>query len=72
MRFRLGPPKAITAVAHKLARVLYRMLTEGTNYVERGENYYEQQYAERMLERLKKQAKQFGCVLIPETALVNG
>jgi len=44
MRARLGAPKAVTATAHKLARILYRMLTKGINYWEVGENYYEQQH----------------------------
>jgi transposase len=65
MRARLGAPKAITAAAHKLARILYRMLTEGTNYREAGENYYEQQYQERVVANLTKRAKEFGYILVP-------
>jgi transposase len=64
LRARLGAPKAITATAHKLARILYRMLTEGINYKETGENYYEQQYQERALAHLKKRAKEFGYTLV--------
>ena len=33
LRARLGAPKAITAMAHKLARLLYRMLKYGTEQV---------------------------------------
>lgn len=65
MRARLGAPKAITAAAHKLARILYRMLTEGTNYREAGENYYEQQYQARVMANLTKRAKEFGYILVP-------
>lgn len=57
MRSRLGAPKAITATAHKLARILYRMLVTGTNYWEVGENYYEQQYQERVMACLKNAQK---------------
>ncbi len=41
MRSRLGAPKAITATAHKLARLIYRMLKYGTEYVDQGQDYYE-------------------------------
>jgi transposase len=65
MRSRLGAPKAITAAAHKLARILYRMLTNGENYREAGENYYEQQYQARVVANLKKRAEEFGFTLVP-------
>lgn len=65
MRAKLGAPKAITAAAHKLARILYRMLTEGTNYREIGENYYEQQYQARVVAGLSRRAAELGYVLTP-------
>ena len=65
MRARLGAPKAITATAHKLARILYRMLIDGKNYQEVGENYYEQQYQKKVLAGLTKRAKEFGYTLVP-------
>lgn len=65
MRSRLGAPKAITAAAHKLARILYRMLTNGENYRELGENYYEQQYQARVVANLTKRAEEFGFILVP-------
>ena len=64
MRTRLGAPKAITAVAHKLARTIYRMLSRGENYQERGENYYEQQYQARVLSSLTKRAQEIGYNLV--------
>jgi len=66
MRARLGAPKAITAAAHKLARILYRMLANGINYREAGENYYEQQYQERVIANLTKRAKELGYTLVPQ------
>jgi transposase len=65
LRARLGGPKAITATAHKLARILYRMLTEGVNYRELGENYYEQQYQAKVLASLEKRAGELGYKLVP-------
>src|SRR3546814_3050294 len=47
LRARLGAPKAITATAHKLARIFYRMPTTKTPFRDTGPNYYEQQYRQR-------------------------
>jgi transposase len=68
MRARLGAPKAITAAAHKLAKIIYRMLTTGEDYRELGENLYEQQHQERVLSSLKKRAKEMGYNLVPTEA----
>ena len=45
----LGAPKAITATAHKLARIIYSMLRYGQQYVDAGAEYYESQYRHRAL-----------------------
>lgn len=63
-RTRLGAPKAITATAHKLARLIYSMLKQGTEYVDQGQDYYEQQYRARVVKNLRKRAAQFGFELI--------
>jgi transposase len=57
MRTRLGAPKAITAAAHKLAILIYHMLKHGEDYVDRGVNYYEEQYRQRVIRNLSKRAK---------------
>ena len=64
MRTRLGAPKAITAAAHKLAIIIYSMLTKKENYREIGENYYEQKYQDRVLKNLKRRAQEMGYALI--------
>jgi len=56
----LGPAKAITATAHKLARIIYNMLKTGTEYKDMGQEYYEQRYKKRVITNLKRRAKQFG------------
>jgi transposase len=65
MQARLGAPKAITATAHKLARIFYRLWTSGDRYTDPGIDAYEQQYRERMLKNLKKKAQALGLELIP-------
>ena len=64
-RSRLGAPKAITATAHKLARLVYTMLKNGTSYVDAGQQYYEEQYRTRILQNLKRKAQAFGFQLVP-------
>ena len=67
MRARQGAPKAITATAHKLARLIYSMLKHGTEYVDQGQDYYEQQYRDRVMKNLKQRAAQMGFALIPSS-----
>ncbi|KLU24028.1 transposase [Caballeronia mineralivorans PML1(12)] len=62
---RLDKAKAVTAVAHKLARLIYAMLTKGTAYVDQGQAYYEERYQQRVLFHLKKRAAAMGLDLVP-------
>ena len=61
----LGAPKAITATAHKLARLIYSMLRYGQEYVDAGAEYYERQYQQRALCSAKHRAAQLGYQLVP-------
>jgi transposase len=63
-RSRLGAPKAITATAHKLARLVYSMLKHGTAYVDAGQDYYEERYRSRVVQNLKRKAQEFGYQLV--------
>jgi len=73
MRARLGSPKAITATAHKIARIFYQMWKYRTPYQDLGADYYEQRYKERVLRNMKKTARQIGYLIeftpIPQTAV---
>jgi transposase len=60
MRAKLGAPQAITAVAHKLAKIVYGMLKYGKAYVDRGAEYYDQQYRQRLVEQVRRRAEQLG------------
>ena len=61
----LGAPKAITATAHKLARLIYTMLRYGQEYVDAGAEHYERQYQQRALRAAKRRAAQLGYQLVP-------
>ena len=61
----LGPPKAITATAHKLARIIYSMLRNGHGYVDAGAEYYERQHRQRALRAATQRAAPLGYQLVP-------
>jgi transposase len=60
MRAKLGAPQAITAVAHKLAKIVYGMLKYGKAYVDRGAQYYDDQYRQRVVDQVRRRAEQLG------------
>ena len=64
LRARLGAPKAIVAMAHHLARLVYRMLRYGENYVEKGIEHYEQKFRLQRIKWLKKEAKSLNLQLV--------
>ena len=64
MKARVGPPKAITATARKLACLIYRLLRFGTQYVDRGQDYYERRYQGHLISHLTRRAKQLGYTLV--------
>ena len=61
----LGAPKAITATAHKLARLIYSMLRYGQEYADAGAEYDESEYQQRALRAAKRRAAQLGYHLVP-------
>ena len=61
----LGAPKAITATAHKLTRIIYSMLRYGQGYMDAGAEYYEKQYRQRALHTAQRRAAQLGYQLVP-------
>jgi transposase len=65
---RLGAPKAITAMAHKLARLIYRMLKYGQQYVDKGIQHYEQKFRDQRIKWIKKQAKELNLQVIEQTS----
>jgi transposase len=64
LRTRLGAPKAITAMARKLACLFYRLLTKGQTYVDKGAQYYESRHREQQIRSVLKRATQLGLQII--------
>jgi transposase len=69
IRSHSGAPIAITATAHKLARIFYHLWTTGEDFVDAGVDAYEQKYQQRVVKHLKQRAKQMGFDLVPETTV---
>ncbi len=67
MRARLGAPQAITAAAHKLARIIYHLISTRTAYDESVFAQEEQKQRIRHQHRLHKQAFALGFQLVPLT-----
>lgn len=65
---RMDKPRANTATAHKLARMVYFMLTRGEAFVDQGQQRYEEQQRERSIAALKRRAAALGFQLNPTTA----
>ena len=68
MRAKLGAPKAITAAAHKLARIVYQILSTRQAYDESIFAKSEQMARLRTEAKLKAQAKALGFQLVPAEA----
>jgi transposase len=64
LKARLGAPKAIVAMAHHLARLVYRMLRYGQNYVEKGIEHYECKFRLQRIKWLKKEARALNLQLV--------
>jgi hypothetical protein len=65
MKWRLGAPEAVTATAHKLARIVYHLLSTKQPYSESVLVNCDQQANVRAEMRLRKQAANLGYTLTP-------
>ena len=65
LRHRLGPKKAIVAIAHRILKALYFIIKERRKYKELGEEYLSQKNKRNKLYKLKRAAKEFGFDLVP-------
>jgi transposase len=67
LKGRLGPAKTVKAMARYLACLIYRLMTKGQTWIDRGEAVYEQQHSARELQFLKRKAKALGMQIVPTT-----
>lgn len=68
MKAKLGAAEAITATAHKLARLIYRLIKHGEDYVREGLEQYEKKNRERKEKAVRKMAESLGLkILEPQT-----
>ena len=64
MKGRLGVQAAVTATAHKLARIVYLALKHGLTYVRQSQEEYEAQMKEKRIKALRRKARQLGLEVI--------
>ena len=65
LRGRLGATKAVKAMARYLACLIYRLLTKGQAYVDRGAAYYESKRQDREMVALQRRSAAYGMKLMP-------
>jgi transposase len=66
-----GGAVAVFAIARQLARLIYRMLRYGHDYVDLGEKAYEHKFQIRRLAALTETAKTLGYTLVPQPAALG-
>jgi hypothetical protein len=59
--------KAVTAAAHKLVRLFSALRTKGQEYVDQGQQCYEERYRQRFITQLQWRAQSLGMALVPTT-----
>jgi transposase len=64
MRGRLGTQAALTATAHKLARIVYLALKHGMPYVRQSQDEYLAQMREKQIKALRRKARQLGLEIV--------
>jgi len=64
MKGRLGKASAVTATAHKLARIVYLTLKHGKEYVRRSQEEYEAEQKVKRVAALKRRARELGLVVV--------
>lgn len=69
LRTRLEAPVAIKAMAAKLARLVYRMLRYGMQYVDQGAELYEARHRQRQIHSLKLKAAELGFAIAEISAV---
>ncbi len=66
LRARIGAPKAVTAAAYKIAKIIYRMLKSKRPYHDVGQAAYDERFRVRRVRSLNRMAKDLGYQLVPD------
>lgn len=66
MRAKHGAEKANICAAHKLARIIYFMLKNHSQYQDMGPEAYDERFRQRRIRNLQRQARQLGFRLQPD------
>ena len=69
MKGRLGAQAAVTATAHKLARIVYLALKHGLTYVRKNQEEYEAQMREKQVKALRRKARQLGLEVVEKPSV---
>jgi hypothetical protein len=69
MKGRLGAQAAVTATAHKLARIVYLALKHGMTYVRQSQEDYEAQMKEKQIKALRRKARQLGLEVVEKPSV---
>ena len=68
MKGRLGAQAAVTATAHKLARIVYLALKHGLTYMRQSQEEYEARMEEKQIKALRRKARQLGLDIVEKTS----
>jgi hypothetical protein len=68
MKGRLGAQAAVTATAHKLARIVYLALKHGLTYVRQSQEEYEARMKEKQIKALRRKARHLGLEVVEKTS----
>jgi len=64
LRYRLGPKKAIVAIAHKIIKALYAIIKKGEKYKELGEDFLAERSKKQKMSKVRREAKELGFKLV--------
>lgn len=67
LKSRLGPKKAIMAIAHRILKALYYIIKQGDSFRDLGENYLIELRRRSITSYLARQAKKLGMVMVSES-----
>jgi transposase len=71
LRARLGPKKAIIAIAHKILKAIYHVIKDKAHFKDLGETYLLERNRDAKIKYLTRQASLIGYELVPMTQTVT-